>query len=142
MSDSFEQFVEAASGQFSRSCFRPRYRVAWLTGEPQSGKSILARRLCDRHHWRYLDYTLTSGYFDQLATRVPPPALRFLPMMANGCSAERLAAAQSFFTAPAHSFPGADKTLERVSDNVHTCISLREREGDRVTAFMRSFAIN
>jgi len=89
---------------------------------------------------RLFQWVLT--HFDQLAAKVPPPALRFMPMMANGCSAERLAAAQAFFTQPAHAFPGADKTLERVSDNVHTCISLREREGERVTAFMRSFAIN
>src|SRR4051812_41909940 len=94
MSDSFEQCVEAASGQFSRSCFRPRYRVAWLTGEPQSGKSILARRLCDRHHWRYLDYTLTSGYFDQLATCVvsyqPDDFIRDLRQWCEDCEEEVL----------------------------------------------------
>src|SRR3954453_3374705 len=65
------------------------------------------------------------AHFDQLAPRVPPPALRFMPMMGNGCSAGRLATTQAFFTEPAHAFPGVDKTLERVSDNVHTCIGLR-----------------
>ena len=81
-------------------------------------------------------------HYDQLATRIPPPALRFLPMMGAGCSAERLAATEAFFTDPKHSMPGGEKTLERVSDMVHTCRSVREREGERVTTFMRAFAIN
>ena len=81
-------------------------------------------------------------HYDQLATRIPPPALRFMPMMGSGCSEERLAATKAFFAEPAHAVPGVEKTLERVSDNVHTCISLREREGARVTEFMRGFAIN
>ena len=34
------------------------------------------------------------------------------------------------------------KTLERVGDNVHTCLSLREREGERVNRYMRGFATN
>jgi alanyl aminopeptidase len=83
-----------------------------------------------------------TRHYDQLATRVPPPALRFLPMMGSGCSAERLAATQAFFSDPKRAGPGMEKTLERVSDNVHGCISLREREGERATAFMRGLAIN
>jgi len=82
------------------------------------------------------------AHYDQLATRIPPPALRFMPMMGSGCSEERFQVAKAFFTEPAHAVPGVEKTLERVSDNVHTCISLREREGARVTEFMRGFAIN
>jgi alanyl aminopeptidase len=83
-----------------------------------------------------------TEHYDQLSTRIPPPALRFMPMMGSGCSAERLAATQAFFSDPKHAVPGVEKTLERVSDNVHTCISLRERESDRVVSFMRGFAIN
>jgi len=83
-----------------------------------------------------------TSHYEQLATRVPPPALRFMPMMGSGCSAERLAATQAFFGDPKRATPGMEKTLERVSDNVHNCISLREREGERVTTFMRGFAIN
>jgi hypothetical protein len=81
-------------------------------------------------------------HYDQIAARLPPPALRFLPMMAGGCSEERLRAATAFFSDPAHSPPGVDKTLERVGDNVHTCISLREREGERVNSYMRGSTIN
>jgi aminopeptidase N len=83
-----------------------------------------------------------TSHYDQLATRVPPPSLRFMPLMGSGCSAERLAATLAFFGDPKHAMPGVEKTLERVSDNVHNCISLRDREGERVTTFMRGFAIN
>ena len=82
------------------------------------------------------------AHYDQLATRIPPPALRFMPMMGSGCSEERFQVAKAFFSEPARAVPGVEKTLERVSDNVHNCISLREREGARVTEFMRGFAIN
>jgi hypothetical protein len=82
------------------------------------------------------------AHYDQLATRLPPPAMRFLPMMGGGCSAERLAATQAFFTDPARAMPGIEKTLERVRDNVHNCLSLRDREGARVTAYMRGFMTN
>jgi len=82
------------------------------------------------------------SHYDQIAGRVPPPALRFLPMFANGCDAERLAAANAFFSDPKRSAPGMDKSLERVGDNVRTCLSLREREGEHVYSYMRGFAIN
>jgi hypothetical protein len=87
-------------------------------------------------------YQWMTSHYDQIATRIPPPALRFLPLMASGCSAERLKAATTFFSDPARAAPGMEKTLERVSDNVHTCLSLREREGEHVNNYMRGFAIN
>jgi len=82
------------------------------------------------------------SHYEQIASRVPPPALRFLPLFASGCSEERLKAATAFFGDPSRAAPGVEQTLERVGDNVHTCISLREREGERVSSYMRGFAIN
>jgi alanyl aminopeptidase len=82
------------------------------------------------------------SHYDQIASRVPPPALRFMPLFASGCSEERLKAATAFFGDPSRAAPGVDKTLERVGDNVHTCISLRGREGEHVNNYMRGFAIN
>ena len=76
--------------------------------------------------------------YDQIAARVPPPALRFMPMMGGGCSEERLAATKAFFADPKRAIPGVEKTLERVSDMVHGCISLREREGGVVSEYLRS----
>jgi hypothetical protein len=60
-----------AGRQFTACCVtEPRYRVAWLTGPPLSGKTTLAQRLCERHGWHYLDYTSTPGYFDTLADTI------------------------------------------------------------------------
>jgi aminopeptidase N len=81
-------------------------------------------------------------HYPKIAERVPPPALRFLPMMGAGCSAERLAASKAFFGDPQRAVPGVDQTMERVSDIVNTCLSLREREGERVNRYMRGFTIN
>lgn len=63
--------LEQASAQIERCCIQqPRYRVAWLTGAPMSGKTWLAQRLCETHDWQYLNYTLTPGYFDALAVSI------------------------------------------------------------------------
>lgn len=80
---------------------------------------------------------MTTNY-DRLAARIPPPALRFLPMIGSGCSQERLEATRTFFSDPARGIPGVEKTLERVADTVRGCISLREREGKAVSEFLRS----
>ena len=77
-------------------------------------------------------------HYDKIAARVPPPSLRFLPMMASGCSEERLQATQAFYSDPARAVPGVEKTLERVADQVHGCLSLREREGKSVSEFLHS----
>ena len=84
---------------------------------------------------------MTANYA-QIAARVPPPALRFMPLMGSGCSAERLAATQAFFADPARDAPGMSASLDRVRDQVNTCISLRTRDGDRVARYMRGFATN
>ncbi len=80
--------------------------------------------------------------YARIAERVPPPALRFMPMMGSGCSEQRLAVTKAFFSDPQRAVPGVEQTLERVSDNVRTCVSLRSRDGERVTRFMRGFATN
>jgi hypothetical protein len=85
------ELLTVASAQYSDCCFRQRYRVAWLTGTPMSGKSALARRLCEHHNWRYLNYTLTPGYFDALAppisTYQPDQLIAALQDWASNCDA-------------------------------------------------------
>jgi hypothetical protein len=110
---------------------RPTETFEILRGMGQRNEAAAARIF----RWMMANY-------DLLASRVPPPALRFLPLFANGCNAERLAAATAFFGDPKRAAPGMDKTLERVGDGVHTCLSLREREGEHVNSYMRGFAIN
>lgn len=85
---------------------------------------------------RLFQWMMTN--YDRIARRIPPPALRFLPMMGSGCSEERLAATRAFFGDPARGIPGVDKTLERVADTVHGCISLRDREGAAVAGYLRT----
>ena len=80
---------------------------------------------------------MTSNY-DAIATKVPPPALRFLPMMGSGCDEERLKATQAFFSEPNHAVPGVESALARVSDNTSTCIGLRQREGAAVKQYLQS----
>jgi alanyl aminopeptidase len=79
-------------------------------------------------------------HYDQLVSRMPPVALPFLPRVAVGCSAERLARVQAFFAAPGHSVPGTERTLANVADQVHDCLRLREREGAAVAAFLKEGA--
>jgi hypothetical protein len=110
---------------------RPTETFEILRGMGQRNEAAAARIF----QWMMANY-------DRISSRVPPPALRFLPMFASGCNAERLAAATAFFGDPKREAPGMDKTLERVGDNVRTCLSLREREGERVNTYMRGFATN
>jgi alanyl aminopeptidase len=83
-------------------------------------------------------FAWVTEHYTELAKRLPPPALRFLPMMGSGCSEERLRAAEAFFGDPARALPGIDKSLARIADGVHECRSLREREGAAVEQYLRS----
>jgi hypothetical protein len=84
--------IEQAMAQFQWSCLhQPRYRVGWIIGSPQSGKSTLARQLGDICGWFYLNYTLTPGYFDTLtdtiASYLPQHLLDALHQWIQGCPA-------------------------------------------------------
>lgn len=61
-----KNLLERASSILLTYCSQPRYRTAWLIGSPLSGKTTLARQLCDAHNWQYLNYTLEVGFFDTL----------------------------------------------------------------------------
>jgi len=62
--------LERAGAQLAACCNQPRYRTAWILGAPLAGKSTLARQLCERYSWQYLNYTLEPGYFDLLQGRL------------------------------------------------------------------------
>jgi alanyl aminopeptidase len=76
--------------------------------------------------------------YEAFAQRLPPPALRFLPLMGQGCSKVRLETTKAFFSDPGRRLPGMEQTLERVETSTHQCIGLREREGGAVEAFLRA----
>lgn len=43
-----------------------RYRILWIVGSPRSGKTTLVRHLCIVQGWRYVNFTLDSGFLDSL----------------------------------------------------------------------------
>jgi alanyl aminopeptidase len=75
-------------------------------------------------------------HYDELVDKMPPMYRAYLPMIASGCSLTRLERARAFFTDPAHSTPGVESRLARVSDAVNECVSLRNREGGKVAAYL------
>ena len=85
--------LSRASERFTTCCIKePRYRVAWLVGLPQrSRKTLLARQLCELQGWQYLDYTLTSGYFDALVDTIdsyqPPQLVTAIRGWCEACDA-------------------------------------------------------
>jgi alanyl aminopeptidase len=118
------QVVEAALGYTLKGPLRPNecFRIPFaLLSHPESRDHVF--------EWFLANY-------GAMAQRLPPPARSFMPFVASGCSAERLAAAQEFFSKPEHQGPGIDVTLAKVSDQVHDCVGLREREGPAVAAFL------
>ena len=62
-----KELIDAFELQVRRVC-RPqaRYRVLWLVGRPRSGKTCLARQVCERNRWQYINFTLDPGYLDTL----------------------------------------------------------------------------
>ena len=66
--------------------------------------------------------------------------MSYMPFFANGCSAERLAAAELFFSEEAHSPTGTDAQLAKVGEGVTDCVSLRDREGEAVGGFLARYA--
>jgi alanyl aminopeptidase len=81
-------------------------------------------------------FTWLIDNYDVISQKLPPMSRSFLPMMAGGCSLERLARAQEFFLEPTHVLPGVEARLARISDSVHDCVGLREREGAKVAAYL------
>jgi hypothetical protein len=85
---------------------------------------------------RDLVFGWIMGNYAAITKRLPTVWLPFMPGLASGCSAERLASAHEFFLQPEHQVTGTDVTLEKVTDQVHDCVGLREREGEAVTAYL------
>ncbi|MGB0383772.1 MAG: AAA family ATPase [Ardenticatenaceae bacterium] len=62
-----EQSVHALEQRIHRVCGpQARYQVLWLVGAPRSGKTRLARTVCQRYGWRYINFTLDTEYLDSL----------------------------------------------------------------------------
>ncbi len=127
-------------GAFDDPALEQRALELMLSDRVQSSEALLVlmgfRNKGEHTGQRLYDF-ITSRYAE-IAARIPPPALRFLPMIGSGCSEERLQATKAFFTDPSRAIPGVESTLERVGDQVHGCVSLREREGAAVRRYLES----
>jgi hypothetical protein len=85
-------------------------------------------------------FTWLLDNFDAVTSRIPPAYLAFMPMVAGGCSRERLEKAREFFAMPEHNVAGTDEQLAKVADQVTQCTDLRDREGPAVMSYLREFA--
>jgi hypothetical protein len=77
--------------------------------------------------------------YEAITAKMPPMFASFMPYMAGGCSRERLAKAQEFFSDPARNVPGTEESLAKVSDQVNDCAGLRDREGAKVAEYLKRF---
>ena len=87
---------------------------------------------------RELSYRWLTANYDKITSRLPPTFAAFLPFAASGCSAERLAHAETFFAQPERQAPGTAQQLAKVAEQVRDCVALREREGAAVARYLRS----
>lgn len=81
---------------------------------------------------------MTRNY-DGLTKRMPPFALALMIRFAEGCSAERLAAAKAFFT-PARRGAGFEVELAKVEDHVTDCVTLRKYAGGAIRSYLETLA--
>ena len=83
-------------------------------------------------------YRWLSQRYDQVLQHIPGHMMsRFMPIV-RGCAPERFAEARTFFTDPAHTFPGARLVLERSGDGVDDCVRLAHRDGTRFAQYLRT----
>jgi alanyl aminopeptidase len=107
---------------------------------PQEGFTIPSgiASASDEHAEMMFQWMMSN--YDIIAPRMPPMYKGYLPFFAGGCSRERLETAKVFFMEPEHQTPGIETRLARLSDSVNDCVTLREREGDRVATYLATFA--
>jgi alanyl aminopeptidase len=82
---------------------------------------------------------MTSNY-DSVVTRIPRHMVTRMVPVIRGCSDERVQSAKDFFAVPAHSFPGSNFALSRISDATDDCVRLSQRDGARFGAYLKSMA--
>ena len=83
---------------------------------------------------RDVAYRWTTAHYEELAKRLPPAFLAFMPQVANGCEPARLKAAREFFAT--RKVEGMDRSFNRVSEQVNECVALRERELAHVNEYL------
>jgi cytosol alanyl aminopeptidase len=82
-------------------------------------------------------FAFQREHYEQIAAKLPREFRSFLAGAGAGCSAERYAIAKTFYSDPSRAVPGTDRQLAKVGDLVGDCVSLRQREGPAVAAYLR-----
>jgi len=92
-------------------------------------------------HAEYEDkvFAWQMANYETITAKLPPMFTSYMPYMAGGCSRERIAKAQEFFTEATRNVPGMEETLAKVSDQVNDCAGLRDREGAKVAEYLKRF---
>jgi hypothetical protein len=92
-------------------------------------------------HAEYEDkvFAWQMANYETITAKLPPMFTSYMPYMAGGCSRERIAKAQEFFTESTRNVPGMEETLAKVSDQVNDCAGLRDREGAKVAEYLKRF---
>jgi alanyl aminopeptidase len=81
-------------------------------------------------------FTFVTENYDAIKARVPEMFMGLLPSIGDGCSLERLAAAEAFFSDPKHQGPGWRRQLTEVSESVRDCAALNLRESASVRGYL------
>ncbi|HWO56451.1 MAG TPA: M1 family metallopeptidase [bacterium] len=89
------------------------------------------------HEQKVMDWTIAN--YESITAKLPPLIVPFLPYIAEGCSRDRLAAARTFFSDPSRIMAGTEESLAKITDQVNDCAGLREREGAKVSAYLKQF---
>lgn len=78
--------------------------------------------------------------YETVTGQIPEGYRSFLVFFAGGCNTDRLQQAHEFFLAEERKVDGVEKRLERLTDQVTDCVSLREREGPAVAEYLNELA--
>lgn len=111
--------------------------LAYVLAGPLRPQEVMTipRALGEVPSSRAVSWGWMKAHYDGIAARIPPDYMVFMPWFAAGCSAERLASAQTFFADPAHAPPGTAIELAEMSEGVSDCVALDAREGNAVRSY-------
>jgi alanyl aminopeptidase len=82
----------------------------------------------------------TLDHWDALAAKMPPNFASRNLRLTSGCSKERLATVEQFFSDPKHDQVGVQATLHRLADAMEECAGLHDREAERVEKWLGAAA--
>ncbi len=78
------------------------------------------------------------GHYDELANKLPPHMIPFMPrMLGGGCELAVLEAANDFFQPRLSETPAYARTLEKTAESVRQCADLRARESMALAEYLK-----